>query len=63
MKNMKNKYLLVFAVVSLTTVSSFAFQGGAPPNPTPPGLPIDGFVSIILAAGAFFGVKSLRRKK
>ena len=44
----------------MISTSAFAFQG---PSPTPPGLPIDGFVSLFLAAGAIVGIKNLNKKK
>ena len=58
------KITLLLIVVLLGGISAFAYQG--PPSPgSPPGLPvpIDGFVSVFLAAGAVVGVRSLKSKK
>ena len=37
-------------------------EGGAPP-PTPPGLPIDGGLSLLLISGVAYGIFELKRKK
>jgi len=72
MKYIKNN-LTIFTLVTVLSVANVSVsqaststnmpQPTTHTNNTPPGLSIDGFVSIVLAAGAFFGVKSLRRKK
>ena len=52
---------ILFVLISFVSIA----QGGGPPPPGPPppvGLPIDGFVSIMVAIGVFFGSKSLLRK-
>jgi hypothetical protein len=60
--DMQRKRILITAATLLGVTSAFAFQPSGPP-PTPIGLPIDGFVSIFLAAGAVIGIKSLKGKK
>ncbi|MEO2060322.1 MULTISPECIES: PID-CTERM protein-sorting domain-containing protein [Mesonia] len=66
---MKIKYILLVLGLSLLTVDSYAFQSRDPddpsgdPSPPPPGFPVDGFVSVFLAAGAVVGVRSLKSKK
>ena len=66
---MKIKYILLVLGLSLLTVDAYAFQSRDPddpsgdPSPPPPGFPVDGFVSVFLAAGAVVGVKSLKSKK
>jgi len=53
------KHIFILAIVFFVAVPAFAFQGPPPPN----GLPIDGFLSVFLAIGAVFGIRSLKRKK
>ncbi len=67
---MKIKYILLVLGLSLLTVDAYAFQNSRDPedpsedpSPPPPGFPVDGFVSVFLAAGAVVGVKSLKSKK
>ena len=58
----------IFASILLVLVGFVSFAQGGPPPPTPPpppGLPIDGFLYILLSTGVLFGVKSIlqgRRK-
>ena len=63
--DMQRKITLLLIVVLLGGISAFAYQGGPPSPGSPPGLPvpIDGFVSVFLAAGAVVGVRSLKSKK
>ncbi|WP_299776479.1 PID-CTERM protein-sorting domain-containing protein [uncultured Formosa sp.] len=65
---MQNKYKLILLVFLLAGTTCFAQSGSnIPPTPstkgvTPPGTPIDGGLSILIAAGAFYGIKkSLKR--
>jgi len=66
---MQNKYKFILLVFLLASTIGFS-QVETPPTPgtraaegvVPPGLPIDGGLSILLAAGAFYGIKkSLKR--
>ena len=63
----RTKKILLVLIVSLATIPAFAFQSrpepGDDPTPPPPGFPIDGFVSVFLAAGAVVGIKNLNKKK
>ncbi len=55
---MKNTYkiLIAISVIILFTIPAFA-QGG------PPATPIDGGLSLLLAAGGAYGVKKLRDRR
>lgn len=58
---MKKKILNIslFALLVLSVINpAFAFQ--APP---PPGLPIDGFISLFIAVGAFLGFRFFNKKE
>lgn len=37
--------------------------GGPPPPPPPSGVPLDGGLSLLMAAGAAVGAKAIRKKK
>ena len=52
------KSLILFSGFCLTAVSSFA----GPPPPPPPSIPIDGGISVLIAAGAAFGAKKIYDK-
>ncbi|MFT5846950.1 MAG: hypothetical protein ACJARX_000028 [Psychroserpens sp.] len=58
---MKIQNKKIFASILFVLISFVcASQGGNPPPPMPPpppGLPIDGFTSLALAVGAYFGIK------
>ncbi len=56
---MKNTYkiLLVILVIALFTIPAFAGPG------PPPATPIDGGLSLLLAAGGAYGVNRLRKMK
>jgi hypothetical protein len=67
---MKQSYknILIVIAILVVVIPAYAFQPGpgAPGNsgpPPPPGFAIDGFLSIFLAIGAWFGVKSIKNKK
>ena len=56
-QNKKILASILFVLISFVC----AAQGGDPPPPMPPpppGLPIDGFTTVALIIGAFFGIKS-----
>lgn len=52
---MKYSYIILTAILTLTSLSLFA-QGA------PPATPIDGGLSLLLAAGGSYGVKRLLKK-
>ena len=55
-QNKKILASILFVLISFVC----AAQGGEPPPPMPPpppGLPIDGFTSLALIVGAYFGIK------
>jgi hypothetical protein len=59
---------LLVAALSLVTLASYAQPGsGGPtpgtPAPDPTGAPIDGGVSLLLAGGAAYAVRHLRRRR
>ena len=68
---MKQQYIII-AVITLIFIS-FAFPSLAQLElprvrsifdaPTPPAAPIDGGLSLLIAAGAGYGVKKLREKR
>lgn len=52
----------------LIGVVAYSQKNPVPPQPkpgetTPPGLPIDGGLSLLLASGVIYGIYSLKRKK
>ena len=58
---MKNK--IVFSLIlSLVFVTLAEAQAVPPPKgpPRPPGLPIDGGISVLLLAGVAYGIKKLK---
>ncbi|MBC7447133.1 MAG: hypothetical protein H7330_03660 [Hymenobacteraceae bacterium] len=59
-----SKVFSVAAALALVCCTSIAFAQppGPPGPPLPTAVPIDGGLSLLLAAGASFGVRSLRRK-
>jgi hypothetical protein len=58
---MKNKLLNLFALTAVASLlPSFAAFAQAPP---PPGAPIDGGASLLIAAGVALGVKKLVDRK
>ena len=62
-RNMKKKYLLIrlfIICLYLSITTSFA-QG--PPTPPNPDVPIDGGLSLLLAAGVGYGIKEVRNKQ
>ncbi len=66
-KKMRRKILtyLFFVTMFLTSVSVFAEKPPEPPQNLPPlgpGLPIDGGLSLLLIAGAVYGVYAIRKK-
>jgi peptidoglycan/LPS O-acetylase OafA/YrhL len=54
---MKTKYFAAFLVVVLISVCQFALAQAPPPPPPPAAVPIDGGLSLLLAAGLGFGAK------
>ncbi|GAA4438963.1 hypothetical protein GCM10023188_34780 [Pontibacter saemangeumensis] len=70
MKNLLIKSFILIAVLFITGVSDVAAQrkgNGIPPGKNKPGnpgtstgVPIDGGASVLLAAGAAYGLKKLR---
>ncbi|HIB37269.1 PID-CTERM protein-sorting domain-containing protein [Mesonia sp.] len=63
----RTKKILLVLMVAFATIPAFSFQGrpepGDDPTPPPPGFPIDGFVSVFIAAGAVMGIRSINKKK
>ena len=64
----KITYILLIFLVVLPAL--FAFQSTDPPmpnepsrGPSPPGLPIDGGVFLLLISGLMFGIKNKIKKK
>ena len=51
---MKNIYKILLTVAALLTISVALAQ------PNPPATPIDGGLSLLLAAGGLYGVKKIR---
>ena len=66
MKSRFNKYALSFCLI-LACSAIFAQKRGDVPVPgtpvEPPGLPIDGGISLLLISGVAFGIYELRKKK
>ena len=56
MKTLKIKYTVTLLITLLAIIPAFA-QGG------PPATPIDGGLSLLLAAGGVYGLKKLRDYK
>ena len=56
---MKKKSLLTLVILVCSALVANG-QGLPPPPPPPPGLPIDGGILVLLAAGLFYGIKKLR---
>jgi hypothetical protein len=61
--NIYKKYILLFSLVFLVSLVTFAQgppggpAGGGPPCWPPPCLPVDGGISFLLAIGAAYGAK------
>ena len=56
---MKKKSLITLVIVVGVSLIANG-QGLPPPPPPPPGLPIDGGIMVLLAAGLFYGIKKIR---
>jgi len=54
------KVLLITAILTLPALSQAQVAGDPPPPDGDPGAPIDGGLSLLLAAGAVYGVKKFR---
>jgi len=54
---------LPLAVLLLLAVASHAQPSNGGPTPNPTGAPIDGGVSLLLAGGAAYAVRHLRRRR
>ena len=56
---------IVLASFCLTALAVVAFAQGGPPfnpgNPNPVGVPVDGGVSLLIAFGAAYGAKRLKK--
>jgi len=62
-----NILILCFGFM-LFSILAYSQKGPVPPQPKPngpipPGLPIDGGLSLLLASGVAYGIYSLKRKK
>ncbi|WP_156772438.1 PID-CTERM protein-sorting domain-containing protein [Urechidicola croceus] len=68
---MKFRPLLILAMYFVMTTSVFSQLGppgggpggGSGPNPSGPGLPIDGGIVLLLASGIVYGANKLRDKE
>ncbi len=54
-----NKYSLILFIGCLFFANSVL--AGGPPIPPDPGVPIDGGLTLLIAAGAGYGIKKLRK--
>ena len=61
--NKTMKVLLITAILSLPALTQAQVAGDPPPPDGDPGAPIDGGLSLLLAAGAVYGVKKFRDGK
>ena len=63
------KVLMLCFSFMLFSLAAYSQKGPVPPQPKPedttppPGLPIDGGLSLLLASGVVYGIYSLKRKK
>jgi len=61
---MKNKLLIFLLIMFIPLLSYNSYSQVTPPNPQrvpPPGLPIDGGIIGLIAIGAIYGVKKVRK--
>lgn len=64
MKKKSKLYLMSLSVMLFSVMLFSQGKGPEPPAPPPPpGLPIDGGLAILLAAGVAYGVFEKKRKK
>lgn len=56
---MKNKLAKLLLIVTFLAVADFSYAQPPPPPPTP-GVPIDGGLGFLAAAGAAYGIKKFR---
>lgn len=59
---MKKIFLSLFFAIGLSLVG-ISDNGPPPLGPSPEGIPIDGGISLLLAAGAAYGVKKVRENR
>lgn len=62
------KILMLCFGFMLFSIPAYSQKDPVPPQPktegtSPPGLPIDGGLSLLLASGVVYGIYSLKRKK
>jgi peptidoglycan/LPS O-acetylase OafA/YrhL len=60
---MNKKVLVALAAIALTVVPMILLAQGPPPPPPPQSVPVDGGLSLLVAAGAALGAKKLYDKK
>ena len=58
--NVMNKFKHLLLVLAGVFVSNFALGGNGISNPGPPDIPIDGGVSVLIAAGVGYAAKKYR---
>ncbi|WP_310556101.1 PID-CTERM protein-sorting domain-containing protein [Flavobacterium sp.] len=60
-----SKKINVLLLALLPALMTYAAPGGPPPPtpPPPPGLPVDGFVVVLLIVGLIYGFYSIKKFK
>ncbi|MDH5598050.1 MAG: hypothetical protein OEY34_02935 [Cyclobacteriaceae bacterium] len=56
------RYIIVAGLLFGEVVSFAQPTGGGPGGGADPDVPIDGFISLLIVAGSFLGIKKLRSK-
>ncbi len=53
---------ILFVLISFVCVAQGGDTPPPPAPPPPPGLPIDGFIPVLICLGLFFGIYTILRK-